>query len=485
MSSVVGALSPKEVDDIVQLAAVDGELFGQTFFPRAFRQPWGDMHRSIWQMLLAPNRHTSMMVFRGGAKTTLTRVYTAFRIAYGLSHTIMYVSASQSHAIRSVDWIAKQIMYNKFFRQTFGLEKGSKWASEEIEILHGVQKHPIRLIAAGITGQTRGVNVDDYRPDLIVVDDPLDEENTATLEQRQKTEQLFFGSLEKSLAPVTEAPDAKMVLLATPLHREDLVVASTKDPQWCSQVYGCFTESGESRWPARFPTEVLLKDKQAHVERNQLSLWLREMECKLVDKESAFFRAEWLQYWKTLPANMRIYMAVDPASSERKTADFQAVAVIGVYDSDIYLLEYSQARGQDPEEFAVEFFRLVLKWRPLQCAVESVAYQKTLAWYLRKEMKKRGVFVQIVEWRDRRNKQDRILQAFSGRCANKAFYCSAKHSEFISQFCDYPEVSHDDLLDAVSMAISIINPALVDAAPDIYQAEAAKVISLGAWRAAP
>jgi len=382
--------------------------------------------------------------------------------------------------------VKKQIEFNKTLTATFRLSKGSKWTGEEIEIIHGVEDFTIRLIAVGLTGQLRGVNVDDYRPDLIVTDDPLDEESVLTPEQRDKTEKLFFGALAKSLAPRTECPEAKMVLLQTPLHREDLIAHAQKDPQWHALTFGCFDDDGKSRWPDRFPTEELREEREAHIQRNQLSLWLREMECKLIDPESAAFKSTWLKYWDVLPSPLRTYMAIDPAVSGSKDADFQAIAVIGLHDGKLFLCEYTQARGQDPEDLAAEFFRLLVKWRPLNCAVEAVAYQKTLAWFLRREMQKRGIYVPIVEYRDRRSKYQRIVQGLSGRAANGAFYVHKSHSDFITQFCDYPEVSHDDLLDATAMATSLINPMdeLCDDELMAY-ADAEKVVRLGDWRHAP
>lgn len=351
------------------------------------------------------------------------------RVAYGLSRTILFVSASQNHSIKSVEWLKKAIQYNTPFAQTFGLSPGAKWTSEDIEIVHGAEGHTIRVIAAGITGQTRGINIDDYRPDLIVVDDPCDEENTATPEYRLKISHLFFGALAKSLVPATENPHAKMVLLQTPLHRDDLVENCMKDPQWHGLSFGCFDEQGRSRWPNRFLLSDLKLEKEAHIGRNQLSLWMREMECRVVAPELSVFRSEWLQYWDVLPDGMAVYLAIDPApplseEARRKghDTDMQVIAVVGLHRGNAYLLEYSMARDQDPEALAAEFFRLGAKWNPRACGVESIAYQRTLAYFLRQKMSQVGRHYYVQEITDRRKKRDRIIQALLGRASNGALF---------------------------------------------------------------
>lgn len=455
-------LSPIE---LVQLGATDPLFFAHTFFPKAFRQQSPAFHRQIWETLENPAfRNVAVAVFRGGAKTTLLRTFTARRICYGLSRTILFVSEAQDHAVKSIEWMQNAVKFNPLWARTFGLRPGAKWTGEDIEILHGAEGHTIRVLARGITGQNRGVNVDDYRPDLIVVDDPNDEENTATPEQRKKTADIFFGALGKSLAPSSENPHAKMVLLQTPLHREDLLEVCLRDPSWHGLRFGCFDESGESIWPTRFPTEELLREKATHVRLNKLSLWMREMECKVTSEETSAFKNSWLKFYDTLPplSDMAVYMAIDPApplSEESRLrgrhTDFQAFAVVGFYKNSCYLLDYTLVKDQNPEETATEFFALASKWRPRVIGVESVAYQRTLAHYLREKMRQTGRYYVVQELQDRRKKADRIRQALSGRAANGEFYVHNTQVEFVQQFSDYPDVKNDDLLDAVSMAISL------------------------------
>src|SRR4249919_4294943 len=93
---------PLSVADAVALGAVDNDIYARTFFPNTFRQASPAFQREIWRDLDDPKvRFSNQRIFRGGAKTTIARVNTSKRIAYGVSKTVLYVGASEGAAARS------------------------------------------------------------------------------------------------------------------------------------------------------------------------------------------------------------------------------------------------------------------------------------------------------------------------------------------------------------------------------------------------
>src|SRR3990167_1235731 len=342
------------------------------------------------------------------------------------------------------------------------------WTDEIIEIYHAVCDFTVTVIALGITGQIRGVNIDDYRPDLIVVDDPSNEENTGTPEQREKQKKLFFGSLEKSLTPASENPSAKMVLLATPLNKEDLISSVHGYTGWLTKKFSVFDEAGESRWPSRYSTELLRRDKQNHLDRGQLLLWLSEKECSITDEANCFFKAEWLRYYEEEPKRMVVIGAVDPVPPPKDgrpqslDTDSEVMSIWGYSKGNVYLLEEVVMRGHQPDRTVTEFFRLNDRWHPLKWRVETIAYQRTLVWILRRAMEERRRFVQIDEIEDKRKKAHRIVQGLSGISSSGHLFVRKSHATFIEQFLSYPNVKHDDSVDAAASAVEgLINDPLM------------------------
>lgn len=466
-----------EIDPIeaVKLGAANSIFYAHYFFPETTRQESPVFHRDVWNLFETPaNRYANVEIFRGGAKTTIARLFMSKRIAYGISHTILFLGKSEGHAARSVDWIMQQVEYNTLWAQTFGLRKGKKWTSTDCEIYHGADAYPIRILALGITGSVRGINVGNFRPDLIVVDDPCDEENTATPEQRDKINTLFFSAIKESLVPESEDPSAMLCLLQTPLDQEDLSAVCTASAEFASLRVGILTDEdetiAESSWPARWSKEVILREKRAAEQRNQLSLWMREKMCLIVARETSAFLEEWLEYWTVLPPNARYVMAIDPtpilsdkARLTGQKTDLQAVMVKAYWKMKQYIVEYATNRDEDPDQLVANMDRLQRKYPILRCGVEGIAYQRNLKWFIERQMK-RGKLksLHVMELKadmipGAKSKYDRIVQAHTGPASQGLLHIHHSHGDFKSQFITYPNCKYKDLLDVSAMCDATIS----------------------------
>lgn len=482
------ALSPAE---LVKLGAVNTDFFARTFFPKAFRDTSPSFDRDVWELLENPlYRHVVLRIFRGAGKTTKLRVYTAKRIAYGISRTILYVGASESHATRSVQWLRAQIEprigasgtpQRTPFAETFDLRPGKKWQEHEIEIHHGVDDRPIWVMGVGITGNIRGINFDDYRPDLIILDDVVTDENAATEEQREKVKDLVFGALKNSLTPRSEEPNAKIVMLQTPIDANDVSMVVEQHPDWKVASFGCWTQATEdlplarqeSSWPSRYPTAELRVSKRAAVESNTLSKFAREMECKLVAAEACAFRSNWVRFYDTMPKAYQAVLVIDPVPppSDRQLGsralankDYEAHAVVAISKGEYYLVDYRLNRGHDPSWSAATMFELGARYRVSRIVLETIAAQRYLKVMLQQEMARKQFYLAIKDAPpDQRPKFIRITTALAGPCAQGKFLCRKEHTDFLSQFTSYGVGyrGHDDLLEAVAAGVrELTNPYL-------------------------
>lgn len=478
-----------ELKELVKLCALDSELFCKTFFPKAFRQAPPLFYREFWETLEGPQRLVNIQMARGFSKTTRLRAYTAKRIAYGISRTVLYIGKSEGHAIRSIKWIKQAVEFNKMFGRVFGLQRGTRWSDIECQILHGIEQHPVWLMGMGITGSVRGINQEDFRPDLIVIDDVCDEENSATAEQRQKIEDLVYGALMESLAPRSEAPESKMVMLQTPLNREDISMKALVDPSWSSMTFGCWTketanlpsiDDQKSSWPARWPDQEVREEKRAAIRRNKLSVFIREKECRITSPETSSFKPEWLKRWSVLPPVMTCLLAIDPVPPPSdlqvkkglSKKDYEAFAVVGIYGGNFYVRAIRMNRGHEPNWTINTFITLATDFKIRQAILEAVAYQRTLKWILSQAMAQERRYWRVEAYVDARSKFSRIVDGLSGPASEGKLYIppdthpegianSEGMAAFATQFLEYPGVAHEDALEAVAVALAKLNGTMV------------------------
>ena len=507
----------EEVDirEVVKLGAVDSGLFYRTFFSRTARLPSPPMHEKIDEILDSTDRYINILMSRGWAKTSKLRMFSGKRIAYGVSRTILYVGASEKHTRRSIRWVRNQIDHNRLLADTFQLRPGVPWTDEEACILHGIEENRIWITGVGITSSSgRGINFDDYRPDLIIMDDVMNDENSATKEGREKIIDLVFGAFKESLAPRSESPLAKLVMLNTPQDNNDISQLATKDRQFTSARFGCWTkdtedlplEERQSAWPELISTQELQEEYRAAAARNRLSIFIREKECRLISSELAAFKEEWIEYFglnedePEPPLNeMFTILVIDPTPPPSEIAlakglienDYEAMTVLGRYRGKIYVLESVYHKGHDPNWTTQELFRLGKKWRVRKVLVEAVVFSKTVVWYLREQMRKTATYFLLEEFGadDRRAKFQKIIDGITGVASNHQLYFRrAGQEEALAQFRTFStikKIGHDDVLETIAIGCTELmnkglnyNGATLELSEDEYE-------DLSEYRGAP
>ena len=100
-------------------------------------------------------------------------------------------------------------------------------------------------------------------------------------------------------------------------------------------------------------------------------------------------------------------------------------------------------------------FEYVRRWRPVGIVVESVAYQRVLAWYIERAMQAQRCWVPVYRIQDKRSKADRIIQALGKATGMRNFYCLLAHTKFIEQYTEFSPTAemHDDVIDMASMGV--------------------------------
>ena len=155
-------------------------------------------------------------------------------------------------------------------------------------------------------------------------------------------------------------------------------------------------------------------------------------------------------------------MAVDPAISQEKYADYTAMVVVGVDQwGFIHILDITRAR-LNPNAIIEEIFRLVNRWHLNNVAIETVAYQKTLAYTLREQMRGKNNFFHVTELNPQNRSKDERIKGLQPLYENgKIIHNNHLPNNYFleDELTRYPRGKHDDVIDALSYLLDIIYPA--------------------------
>jgi predicted phage terminase large subunit-like protein len=292
------------------------------------------------------------------------------------------------------------------------------------------------------------------RFDVIICDDILDEENTATPEAREKVETWFWKTLKPCLVP-----GGIIIILGTRWAEDDLYQKLIEDP-----------EKGGLGW-----RHLIVQAIQTDEDGNEFSYWedywpLARLYEERLMMGSALFSCSYqndisglmtgnvflkrnYQYFSVLPeGSYTIRMGVDLASSEKERADYTA-RVISAEDNDngnFYVLAvYRDKRETHHAEFINDGWMAYPNMGLVVC--ESQAFQSTLIQEVMRDYPR-------IPIEGRKQDTDKVTRARAVAAkyeAHKVFHHSSlEGSDFEREQLSFPK-GHDDMIDALGLSMDL------------------------------
>jgi hypothetical protein len=421
------------------------------------------------KLSITTSRFMETMMPRGFAKTTLFNGLIIFMVCYKVVEYVVYISESAPHAEMQLGNIKAELDGNEAIIELFGQiaperNDPEKWTGNDIQTLTGV-----RVQALGRGGQVRGKNSRGKRPDLILGDDIEDEESVATPEQRKKVLNWLMGSAR----PALKRREGRMFLLGTILHSESMLMNIARDPGWIVIRFGAMMENGKALWPYGMTEKEWLNERETFKRQGLLDRFYMEYQSSIhVDADSRKFAPE---RWKVVERSRlefeSVAMAIDPAISDRVGADSCVIAVAGMTSHGvIHVLDLWGKAGASPREQVDQYFRMHFMHSVDLHGVESIAYQAALVHLLTEEMARKTIEYQrqayfaITPITHSQRKVERIEGILAPRYAAGYITHQRRFHELESEALDWPNGKRDHL-DALAMAISLLDPVATFAGP--------------------
>ena len=379
----ITASADADVDSIIKSLEMDTEFFIDFFLHEELVWDVPKFHKDLFGKIKDLTiKRLILAVPRDHAKTTLAKLGVVWYFLFSQYRFCVYLSNTAPFAKNACRDIMNFMKSDNFIK-VFGhinIEKESETEGLWIFTLQlpGGRSKRCILRASGAGNQMRGINVDNKRPEVAVIDDLEDRENVKTEHQQTAMIEWFMGTFYKALAKNT-----KMMYLGNMVAKNCLLEQLCASPNWTTFLYGCLVpdESGKmvSLWPDRWPLAELIEDFKEYQRLGLLHIWMAEM-MNRPGAGSKGFQAKQIKY-DTLPvldACTATFLTVDPAFTKNRTSDRTAIVVHALRENrPPIIVDYVHEKLTEGEIFE-NALMLALRWNAWVWGVESVAAQRVL-----------------------------------------------------------------------------------------------------------
>lgn len=387
------------------------------------------------------DRMLLILGFRGSAKSTFGSLALPLWAALEKKFNfILPIADTTLQAKVNISNIRHELETNDLIRNDYGdMQSDEEWQKENMLLANGV-----RILARSRGQKVRGLRHRQYRPELIIVDDPEDLEWVRTKENRDKTERW----LRAEVIPALNERVGRLVLIGNQLHSDALLSRMKNGKGFAVLEYPLIDEKNRCAWLAKYPTQELLN---AQRDKAGITSWQREYLLRIVPEEGQEIKDEWIQFYDEihLPV-LQSGVGVDLAISKKEAADFTSmvggVTCITEGVPKLYILPNPINEHLSFHETIEQMKSTSLAMQSRYAAplflIEDVAYQKAAI----QEALRHGIPAEAIKvGTDKRAR----LRAAATFVQNGTVLFPRKGAEdLIAQLTGFGVEDHDDLADA-------------------------------------
>lgn len=496
------------IDDIAEMLASglaqeyeDFREFCNRYLRHHFKKPSSVFHEDLkdrlQDILVKRDQKDVWISPRGNAKSTIISLaYILYCICTQQERYIVLVSDTHDQSKQFLADIKLELETNgKLIRAYPGATgKGSTWSTDSI-----VTKNNIKVDALGMRGKIRGRRFGSWRPTLIIVDDPENDESVISPRQRERT----LNWLMKGAVSAGVPGHTNIVVIGTVINAQCLVQTLAEGDVvsgWNTRVYKSIID-----WPTRMDlwdewAEVYWDDqsedkavaRQWYLEREQdmlegsKVLWpeheslydLMVLRCNIgklsfesekqnsaVNPDQCKFGDEWADrkgfWWDDLPeeSGWRCIGACDPSlGKDGKRGDYAALITIWFKRGRRHLYVDAELVRLDSAKLVRRILELHKAHNYEAYAFETNGFQTVLKDILATESGKQNLWLPIVCVTHKKNKESRIERL--APYLDAGFFRFKRRSKgtnlLLKQLKMFPIADHDDGPDALEMCVNVV-----------------------------
>ncbi|HUC88911.1 MAG TPA: hypothetical protein VMR49_02675 [Candidatus Paceibacterota bacterium] len=434
-------------------------FFFLVYFPHYVKYEVAPFQDEIFDLTQDTSKKLVCIVaFRGSAKSTIvTFSYTLWAILGKQNKKyVLIVCQTKAQAKQHMMNIRYELETNDLLKSDLGPfreENDTEWASSSLVF----ENVGARITIASLEQSIRGFKHNQYRPDLIILDDIEDLNSTKTLDSRNKT----FDWFSREVVPLGDI-DTRIILVGNLLHEDSLMMKlktkiEKREMDGVFKWYPLLDDEGRCLWPGKFDRPEKIEALRRSV-ANELA-WQQEYLLHIISDSTRVIFPEWIQYYDNLPEGIEhdsrgVFIGVDLAISQKETADYTAVVTGVLHQIDRELKMYilpNPINKRMPYPETVNTIRMIAKNLPYNMeplvVIESNGFQEIYA----DQLAGSGVLVEGVK--NTTDKRSRLAMTSHYIQTGVIQFPRNGADELINQLTGFGIEGHDDLADAFAMAV--------------------------------
>lgn len=452
-----------ETQQVHDLAKQSLDFLAGLTLPTVFKYFFPPVFLSVWDWLTSyahKTRDFSQLVLglpRGFGKTMLMKLFIFYCIIFTSKKFILVVCETQTKANNIIADVI-DMLNEPNVRKVFGdWNIGVETDRQDLKKF-GFRGRNIILMGAGADSGIRGITLKNERPDVMLFDDIQSRECADSELQSQNLERWMVGTAMKAKSP----HGCLFIFVGNMYPTKHSILRKLKhNPNWIKFIAGGILADGTSLWEELQPIEQLLKEYENDCMMGKPEIFFSEV---LNDENAAANNLISLDKlpdppfdWDQVPTGN--FIVIDP-STNKATSDNVAVGYFEAYEGLPVLRKLTNKRMSPGETIEVALtYALTHNCRLI--AIEGVAYQSTLGYWMQFICNQRGIIgIEAVEiYPGGKSKNSRIMSMFKSYAAGELFIAPECRSEVhneITQFNPLRTDNTDNILDILTYAPRVL-----------------------------
>lgn len=260
----------------------------------------GEVHRT-WHRLA--NQHKRLVIWSAismGKTQQLAIGRVLWELGRNPSLRIVVIGNTSGQAAKLVNALKLYLENSPELREVFPhLMPSEPWTSTELTVKRSTYAKDASIEAIGTFGPIKGA-----RKDLVICDDILDGENTATHAQMEKVASWFHSSVLPQVGD-----EGRVIWIGNAWHPEDLAHRLAARQGWVARKFPVMDTAGNPTWPDEWSRERIRRVQEEDLTPLEFA---RQLMCQPYSEEEARFKQSWLTAAKQMGEGLTMVHDIAP-----------------------------------------------------------------------------------------------------------------------------------------------------------------------------